>query len=261
MSKRVLRPLSNTELLDEIFDLYKSKFLLLFGISAVVFIPVYTLLFAFLKQDSDNIVKIAISLSSYVVIAATIWAVSKSYLGSDVTIGASYKAIVRRIPSLYGTLILAGLTVMLGIALLIVPGILFYFWYIFVPTIFVVEGKNGLAAMRRSKALAKVDLGRIFGFLFLTGLAIYVVTIAIALPFLFHLGFFAGHVSSSAMNWTLYGLTRGLLASLLIPVHAILITLLYYDYRVRFEGFDLDLLANSLGETAETPEIEDQPVQ
>jgi hypothetical protein len=39
----------------------------------------------------------------------------------------------------------------------------------------------------------------------------------------------------------------GVVSILLSPVSAIAVTLLYYDFRIRKEGFDLEMLSQSIG--------------
>jgi hypothetical protein len=46
----------------------------------------------------------------------------------------------------------------------------------------------------------------------------------------------------------LSGIVQGLAATVVAPLMAAVVTILYYDLRVRKEGFDLERLAESLGD-------------
>jgi hypothetical protein len=41
---------------------------------------------------------------------------------------------------------------------------------------------------------------------------------------------------------------NGLVSILMTPMSAIAVTLLYYDFRIRKEGFDLEMLSRSIGQ-------------
>jgi hypothetical protein len=106
----------------------------------------------------------------------------------------------------------------------------------------VIEGLGPVAAMRRSARLLR---GRLWGVLGIGALAGLVSTIA---------GGVLGSIPQAAGfalgpgrgGWVLVG-AGGALASLVTtPFVAIVATLLYFDGRIRTEGFDLEVIASSL---------------
>ena len=69
--------------------------------------------------------------------------ISAAYLGKELSAGESYQRAAPRLAGLIGTQILAGIIVLLGFCLFIVPGIIFSLWfYVLVPVV-VLEGVAG----------------------------------------------------------------------------------------------------------------------
>lgn len=64
---------------------------------------------------------------------------------------------------LFGTSLLAGLAILGGIVLLVVPGIIFAVWLTLVPYVVVDEGIGGIAALRRSRDLVRGRFWEIAG--------------------------------------------------------------------------------------------------
>ena len=92
MAGRVLKPLSLVGILDEMFDLYKSNFLLFLGISALIQLPVSLAAYAVGGEYAFLIIVLVTFPITFVTLAAATYAVSQIYLGSKVTILGSYKS-------------------------------------------------------------------------------------------------------------------------------------------------------------------------
>jgi len=176
--------------------------------------------------------------------AALTKSVSASYLGCEVSVGEAYQAVIPKIMTLIGAGILVGLIVMFGYMLLIVPGVIFGLWYSLTNPAIIVENCKATEALKRSKALAKGNLGKIFGVLFVTGIITNLIT------YLF--GMMGGVFSKILMsgNFVLNQICNQIFTVagqiLGIPIMAAAIILLYYDLRIRKEGFDLEMMAQSL---------------
>lgn len=253
MAQRILRPLSYGDLFDELFDLYKRNFLLLAGIAGIVYIPAYALSYAIGGVAGPIVAVFAVALMQYIVLAATTWAVSRAYLGESATIADSYKAIGRKLLPFIGTMIATGLLIGVGFMLCVVPGIIFSFWYAFISEVYVIEGRTSSDARARSKQLAIGEYGRIFLIALLCGILVQIVTALFTAPLAF-LGPFMISSNSAAnpsmaggMYGLIYGVVTGLAMTLAGPIQVIAFVLLYYDIRVRKEGFDVEMLAQSMG--------------
>lgn len=120
-------------------------------------------------------------------------------------------------------------------------------WSLAVP-VTVLEGSGIRASMRRSKALTKGSRGRIL-LVYLLMLALtWVVSTVIQLPFLLTSGLRALRDPASVGPAANALLAAGgfLSTSLVGPLLTIALTLIYYDQRVRKEGFDLQLMMATL---------------
>jgi hypothetical protein len=176
---------------------------------------------------------------------ALIKSVSELYLGNEITVGQAYRFVWPKFLTLIFAGILVVLMIYLGLLLLVVPGILFGLWFALTTPAIVVENLKATEGMSRSKALASGNLGKIFSVAFLTMVIAWVVV----LPFQY-IGIFLSRLlfldNIVLMNFVnqLAALVGQILVS---PIMAITYILLYYDLRIRKEGFDLVMLANSIG--------------
>ena len=103
----------------------------------------------------------------------------------------------------------------------------------------VIEGKGPIAGLGRSWNLVTGSWWRVFGIGLVFALAITVVVLVVAIP----LGI-VGAIAGGGDGAGIGGNVAGAIATALItPFAYIAGTLLYFDLRVRKEGFDLDALA------------------
>lgn len=247
MAQRILRPLSYGDIFDELFDLYKKNFLVFAGISAVVYLPIYVLSYALAGKSADIIAGLLVLPAQYVAMAATTWAVSQTYLGGSVTIGEAYKAVWRRSFALFATLLVAGVWVELGFMACVVPGVILLFRYAFISQVFVLEGQSGKDARVRSTFLADGNVNRIFVIYLVSTILTFIIIGVLTFPFEM------GMSSTLGAGGLLYGIAQGIAMTLTAPISILAFVLLYYDVRVRKEGFDIQMLAANMGQGAPTP--------
>jgi hypothetical protein len=102
-----------------------------------------------------------------------------------------------------------------------------------------IEGsKNGRVIRQRSWELVKGNRGKVF-LIFLVIVVIQVL-VQIGIGLVSAIGFGPGNAS------VLTSIMENLVSLLLTPISAIAVTLLYYDFRIRKEGFDLEILSQSI---------------
>jgi hypothetical protein len=104
----------------------------------------------------------------------------------------------------------------------------------------VLEGEGGFGAMKRSKHLVKGNFLKTFAVLVLVFIALSLIAGIVSFGIdkvLSFLGEYAGLLSAGGSN---------VVSVLLEPFRIVAITLLYFDFRVRKEGFDLEILAEEL---------------
>jgi hypothetical protein len=254
----VLRPLSTSELLDRTFHLYRNNFLVFVGIAAIPQLFVLALqlggaamLFAG-SWGGFAVGAVIAGLASYIAVqisqAATVMAVSHLHLDRPTTIGASYSAAKGSMGRVIGISLAVGIAVGVGFLLLIIPGIyLALAWSLAIP-ITVLEGGGLSASTTRSKVLTKGSFGRIFVVYILIVVLALIVTMIVQFGLLLPLGFLglSGASTLQAATHALQAVGNFLSTSLVDPLLTIALTLIYYDQRVRKEGFDLQLMMSNL---------------
>jgi hypothetical protein len=226
------------------------------SIAAIIYIPVLTL-----------------------VCAATTVAASSRYLEKPITLGQAYTTGIRKfLPCLVATVVFLFLS-FIGTAIMSLGALypdlagLFIFIGFFVGTALslfaasrytlymgaaIGENLGPVAALKRSVALTKTDAGRVVGAV----ICLFVIMSVIYIAINGIVALFTGGVVSSAY-FTIPALEQnkflatqiadGLTNLLLTPFAIIVLTLLYYDQRIRKEGFDMEVLAERLGYQAIAP--------
>jgi hypothetical protein len=187
--------------------------------------------------------------------AATLHVITGEFLDRPASLGSAFSFALGRFLPLLGTSILFGLAVGFGFVACIVPCFFFWVWFIFSPQVVVVENRAGADALGRSKSLGEGFGGRIFGMIAIFFALLIVVNILVGI-----LGILlppqevvpvdipgtTARGSKIVFNYTNHIINTlvGLLVSILVQAYqAVCVTLLYFDLRIRKEGYDLELAA------------------
>jgi hypothetical protein len=270
-------PMTIGMVLDRAFRLYTQNFPLMFGITAILNVP--TLLIALLPQVLTStprmsatlliaaLLSVLVSLLTLLVIyplvtGAITKAVSDKYLGNSVTIGEALKEAWSNVGTLLLTQWVAGLIVLLGLFLLVVPGILWMLSYSLIAPVVMIEasdpkrrrvhtltGESRVVPVildrtdirRRSWDLVKGNRGKVF----VIFLIIFIMNILLNSGggWVTTLIFEPASRAGAAVQTVL----RSVIDIFVSPLQTIAITLLYYDFRIRKEGFDLEMLSQAMG--------------
>jgi len=181
--------------------------------------------------------------SSTLATGACFKAVAQAYLGEVATWRGSIGYAGRRLHSIIWVAFLANVVAVLGLILCIVPGV--YLWVAFslaVPVL-LTERIKGTASLGRSKRLVEGRWWPTFAILLIGGIFAGIiggVTAALA-------GVFESAEPGSFVAFVV-GAVSGTVGSMIsTPFVAAFTTVLYFDLRVRKEGFDLQLLAERIG--------------
>jgi len=113
----------------------------------------------------------------------------------------------------------------------------------FFPQMVVLEGRGPLDALSRSRQLVRGSFWRVLGTVILISLLVQILVIIPGLIFGGIIGFVFSDPQDFAIQQSLSTLVGYITQILFLPVSIIAYTLLYYDLRVRKEGYDLQLLA------------------
>ena len=178
--------------------------------------------------------------------AACLRAIVSAYLGEAPDWRASLNyALSRAAPLLALTALYVG-GVALGALALLLPGIWLYIAWVFALPVLLVEGLRGPEALRRSYTLVRGRWWRTFGVIALGFLlAIVISTLARGV---FLLGLLIADDDALVLALSTIAGIVGLAVS--APFQAALLTVLYFDTRVRTEDFGLERLAEELGTEA-----------
>lgn len=170
-------------------------------------------------------------------------AVAEAWLGHRPDWRESLRFAARRALALLWVSVLAVLGVMLGLVALVVPGIFLYVaWSVAYPVLFV-EDLRGHRALGRSLRLVRGRWWPTCGALVVS----FILAGVISSIFTFGVGLLA-FFDDSLLSLVVFSTLGTIIASALTtPFQAAIVALLYFDLRVRNEGFDLEVLAQRLG--------------
>lgn len=167
-------------------------------------------------------------------------AVSEICLDIKPSVVRSYQRAFAQPGKLVGSYLLTLVIIFGGFLLLVIPGVIFSVWYTFVAPAVVLEGLAGKAALRRSRELGRGYYFRNFGILILSQLVMLVIAMVLggALGVALALSF---PISPRALEFA-----GGFVGLAVAPPSVIVFVLLYYDMRVRKEGYAAAQLADDL---------------
>jgi hypothetical protein len=204
-------------------------------------------------------------LANQIASAALSRAVADVYLGRPTSFAAAYRGVTPFIGNIFVTLIV---TFLVGIGLLVfflIPcvgwtagmGMLMFFGGAIVPmvgTVIVLENKAGFDALRRGWDLTRRRFWPVVGYVVILGILVTVITIGPSTLLTYLTGFvWSGYDPASPLSpsnmpgqaplWATVlqtVITLGL-QTLILPIQLAAASVLYFDLRVRNEGFDLEL--------------------
>ncbi len=274
---RNIRPMGLADILDGALQLYRRNFGPFIGIAAIAWLPAVLLqllalywMFSGLPGmeagGADDPMSVLPFIGGAVGLAAgglviyliavplaqgaLIWAVSRRYLGKSISIAEAYRQVLRRLGHLLVAVILTGLATMVGTIFCIIPGIVLSFMFSFAVIEVVLEDRDGVGAMQRSWQLVSYDFWKVVGTLLVLGLLVMFASTALSAPCELIALIPIGNESATALMTIIAQAIKSLIAVLLQPVGIVGTILLYYDLRIRKEGFDIELLARAMGEKA-----------
>lgn len=234
MATLELKPRSGVELIDASFQFLRENFALLFTTVAVLYAPIALLEYTATSHVGNVELGLANLIVSWVFSsmaqAATIAIVAARYMGEDITPAGALRAVWRRLPTVLGVTLSYGIMVSLSLALLLVPGIYVATKYFGAMAAAMAEGQKTNDAMKRSAKLTDGSKLRVF--------KIFAVTIIIY----FFLNAAIAGIAATFMSLPLAQLIARITTAITNPFLFTLVTLVYFDLRIRREGLDLDFM-------------------
>lgn len=173
---------------------------------------------------------------AFVVEAAVARAAAQATIGDPVVTEESYRWGFRRFGSVLLIAVLVGAAILVGLILLIIPGIIVAVMLAVAIPALVFEDKRGTAALRRSWELVKGEFWHVLGTVFLASLIT---------------GFVTGILDAlGRSNWVLYWIFDVIARIITIPFTALVLIVLYLDLRARKESLTADTLRSELARSA-----------
>ena len=270
-----LRPMGVGDLLDTAFRLYRRHFLLFVGIVAVIYVPltlvqnVWEGAFRFTETELGPvspqaiglyfIVQLALLVMTFLAVqglmnAAMARAVADSYLGRPRGLVDTFRALGWRWLRLVGALILLGLLDVFIFLLFLIPCVgwiagLIILIYVNVPIssylapVVVVEGRGAVGSLGRAFDLGRRKFWRVLGI----NLLLVLLGVAIWLALFLMLSLISTVWQPDAVILTIFYQVVSLVVTVMVmPVWLSTLTLLYFDLRIRLEGFDLELMVQEM---------------
>ena len=212
------RPMGVGEILSAAFRLYQRHWRTLLAIAAVVVVP--------------------ITLLQYLVLTGAITrAVAAEVAGQDPSLEQSYRFGFHRLGAVLLVTVLVGLATLIGLILLVIPGIYIGVRLAVSIEALVVEGRRGTGSMSRSWQLVGGHWWHAFGTLLVAALLTGLVNTLITSPF-------------GATSWVAQAVVAAIATTITLPYGAVIGVLLYLDLRARKETLTLETLRADLEASA-----------
>jgi hypothetical protein len=271
MSDLRLRPRSVTEIVDAAFQLYKRDALEYLLVTAVAYAPWVVAQLVLMRginvfdpargtMASTTWILGALGIFAYALMSAVLSRyASEIYLDRPTALGTAIRAVLPAVPRVIGSTILFGLLLMLGIIpvllgmtfsslslmaigvpLSIVWGVYVFARFFAVFQVIVLENSGIIAAFARSSALSQNRKGHVLLTLMLVFLIFMVMSIAVTI------------VSQIVGTAAITVVMQALYTVVAYPLIGITQMILYYDTRIRAEGFDVEMMAGALDAPAAT---------
>ena len=269
-----LRPLSVGQILDRAFRLYQGNFMTFLAIVAVVQVPLFVVqLFSALAAQSNStalislvgllaiVVALASIAANQIASAALSRAVADVYMGRKTAFAAAYRSVMPLVGNIFVTLIVTFLVaIVIALFAVIIPcvgwtagfGMLMFFNGAIIPlvsTVVVLENKAGFDALRRGWDLTRRRFWPVVGYTVHLTVLVSIITTGSSLLLNYLTTFVWGDINLTTGNvsqpplWAtiLQTVVQTGLQTLILPIQLAAASVLYFDLRVRNEGFDLEL--------------------
>jgi len=256
MQAAELRPMGIGDILDTTFHLYRKKFVPFMVIVLVAYVPYSLIIGAVISagvqaegEPPDPAALLGLSLMTLLFAAvviplcqgALVHNISAGYLGERLGAAQSYRRALPKVLTLLLANILYVIVVAIGFVLLVVPGVIFTIWFMLTTTVVMLENHGATGSMGRSRELMRGNLGK--------GLMLLVLIVILQLVYSGILEYVLDAMPWPSMFWRHFIGNLGQVP--ILPIQLAPLILLYYDLRIRKEGFDLQQLAAAVESAAQ----------
>ena len=281
-----LRPLSFGEILDVALKIFGRHWQTLVACVLVPTIPIQILSVLVIlsiapeQYDPDTsptaapegtgteiaaiiVVNVLSLIASLLAWAACFKAVADGYLGTEPSLGGSLRFGLPRIPRLFGLSIVTGVMIVVGLFGCLIGALFVAALVILSVPALLLERIGVFASIGRSFELVKGRYWQVVLMLLVIFIALIVISFVLGAILGIVAG--AGGDGSETANAIVSFAASVVASAITTPIFASVLTVLYFDQRVRKEGFDLQLLAEGVGEdvssAAPQPWLQPEPPQ
>jgi hypothetical protein len=248
MDSIALRPRKATEIIDAAIEVYRRNpvhFLLLAAIVRVPWLIVQLIYLAPHDGDPDTIINsIIISfgtlLTTFLMQGFVVYMASELYLGRETDAFDTMRKVGPRVLSVFVASLLTSIALGMGIMMFLFPAIWVTAVLFAVQPAVVLEGRSVFGAFDRSQKLSEGVKTHILS----------AIGLIVGIRIIIELGsaVLAAIIPSAGLKYVVITI-----ASMLgYPLYGIAYTLIYYDIRIRKEGFDIEMMAKGGGPSPET---------
>ncbi len=256
-STTAYRPRSVTEIVDAAIQIVRRNYVPLITVVAAAYVPFLVLqmtafrglmtqlaptqstarVFATLSTRQLGLYY-AVSIVWFALIdAAVTVAAADAYLERPVDVAGAFRKAAPRVGAAVVAILIKYMLIIVGFALFFVGGPWFVAMFFAVPATVVLERNGPLAGLQRSAHLSR----QLKGHILLSLILVY------GLYFVLIFGAGIGFASLGGGNQTAVQLFSAVTTILVYPFVPTVQMLLYYDARIRKEGYDIELLAQRVG--------------
>jgi hypothetical protein len=242
VSNLALRPRSATEIVDAAFQLYRrdaAQYVLLTGLAYAPWLVIRLVaLGGGAEPGTFGMLEIVATIGEFVayslMAAVVVRLGAEAYHGRELNVGAATRDVLPRLPAVIGASIMVFALAVVGFVLLIIPCFYVLARYFASTQVIVLERRGAFASLGRSAELSKERKLHILGTLLLVIIIYFVV------------GFGVAMLSEMAGSRVLTEVLQALYAVAASPLIGLSSMLLYYDARIRAEGYDVEVMTGTL---------------
>lgn len=199
------------KILQESWKRFTENFQLILIITLIVYIPINIILsFVPIGESAESfklyfrIIQILEGLVGIIATMAIAYAIKNKIDGKSISVSDALKKSLSRWGAAIGTNIILVIFLLGLTLLLIVPGIIFYVYWIFVIFVVILSDKSGKDALDHSKQIVKGRWWTVAGYSIVFGILGFIVGIIGVIPYLFLPENFLTNIATDTLIYILY---------------------------------------------------------
>lgn len=239
MESIALRPRKATEIVDAAIEVYRRNPLQFILLTAVVHVPWLILQIMFVGDVTSmeavvrsSLIGVGTLITYFVMSGLIVYMASELYLGREIDAFETVRRMWRRLPAVFLASVMKSVAIAIGLLFFLFPAVYISAEYFAVIPVVVLEGRGPYSAFGRSRTLSRDTKTHILSALGLVVLIRFVVQISVAIVVTLIPMIALRHVAVAVASILIY------------PLIGIAEALIYYDVRIRKEGFDIEMMAS-----------------